>query len=221
MTIAIDALLAVVFIAAGYIYACYYLNHIQWSEKNTDVLKLTKNKMVYLVCAVATAGCLIFLFQTLYMLNWIQSAKLLGLVLILFPIAAIDSRLQKIPNQLLIAALAFRALIYIPEFIISPSGAFMTLKDNLLGAAIISGFFLLLLLGFKNSIGMGDIKLFAVMGLYQGIWGAVNSVFFSLLVSFFVSVVLLITKKKSRKDTMSFGPSILIGTAIAIGMAGM
>lgn len=65
------------------------------------------------------------------------------------------------------------------------------------------------------------MKLFAVMGLYQGLWGAVNSVFFSLLASFVVSVALLISKKKGRKDTISFGPSILIGTIAAIGLAGM
>lgn len=221
MTIAIDAVLAIVFIAAGYVYACYYLNHVRWNEKNTEVLKLTKNKILYLVSAIAVTGILVSLFQRIYMLNWIQSAKLLGLVLILFPIAAIDSRLQKIPNPLLIAALVFRVLLYVPEFIMSTSGALTILKDNVIGAVVISAFFLLLLLVFKNSIGMGDIKLFAVMGLYQGLWGAVNSVFFSLLVSFFLSVALLITKKKSRKDTMSFGPSILIGTAIAIGMAGI
>ena len=111
--------------------------------------------------------------------------------------------------------------MYIPEFISSPATGFLILKDNLVGAAVIGIFFFLLFLVFKNSIGMGDIKLFAVMGLYQGLWGAVNSVFFSLVVSFVLSVGLLITRKKGRKDTIPFGPSILIGTAIAIGLAGM
>ncbi len=221
MIIAIDVILALLMIAAGYVFACFYLNNVRFSDRNTLVLKLTRNKVVYLVCEVLTVSILIFMFETIYQLSILQSIKLLSLVLIMFPIAAIDLRLQKIPNQLILAALAIRCLLYIPEFIISSSGAFVVLKDNLLGAIVIGFFFFMLLLVFKNSIGMGDIKLFAIMGLYQGLWGAINSVFFSLVVSFVLSIGLLMTKKKGRKDTISFGPSILIGTVIAIGLAGM
>jgi leader peptidase (prepilin peptidase)/N-methyltransferase len=32
---------------------------------------------------------------------------------------------------------------------------------------------------------------------------------------------LLISKKKKRKDSISFGPSILLGTIIAIGLSGI
>ena len=141
--------------------------------------------------------------------------------MIMLPIAVVYLIVQKVPNKLLLVALAIRVLIYIAEFIVSVPAAVNTLKDNLLGAIIIGAFFLLLLLVFINSIGIGDIKLFAVMGLYQGLWGAINSVFFSLMVSFVLSVGLLITKKKGRKDTISFGPSIFIGTIIAMGLAGM
>ena len=57
-------------------------------------------------------------------------------------------------------------------------------------------------------------------GLYQGIWGATNAVFFSLLVSFFLSVVLLILKRVTKKDVISFAPSILLGTVISILLSG-
>ena len=221
MIVAIDIVLSVLMITAGYIFVCYYLNGLKWNSKNTEVLKISRNKIFYLTCvSISTIG-LVCLFELVYDLSLIQNIKLLFLILLMFPMAAIDLRVHKIPNQLIIAALLVRGLLYIPEFIISSSKAFSVLKDNLLGFVIIGAFFLLLLLVFKNSIGMGDIKLFAVMGFYQGLWGALNSVFFSLAVSFVISIVLLITKKKSRKDTISFGPSILIGTIIAIGLAGM
>ena len=221
MIIAVDVALSIVLLIAGYVSACYYLNEIKWNSKNIAVLKPTRNKILYLCFGVAAVATLITLFQTVYHLELIPQIKLLTLVLIILPVAAIDLRLQKIPNQFMLAALLLRVIIYITEFIISASTAFATLKDNLLGAVIIGVFFLLLLLIFKNSIGMGDIKLFAIMGLYQGLWGAINSVFFSLMVSFFLSVGLLISRKKGRKDTISFGPSILLGTIIAIGLAGM
>ena len=221
MIIAADIILSIVLLIIGYVSACYYLNEVKWNSINFAVLKPTRNKIIYLCFGVVAAATLIVLFQTVYKPGIIPQLKLLTLVMVILPVAAIDLRLQKIPNQFMLAALVLRVLLYIPEFIISTTAAFSTLKDNLLGAVIVGAFFLLLFLIFKNSIGMGDIKLFAIMGLYQGLWGAINSVFFSLTVSFVVSVGLLIAGKKGRKDTISFGPSILLGTIIAVGLAGM
>lgn len=221
MTIAIDIIISFFLLLAGYVYTCYYFNDVKTLSFNKSALKITRNKILYVIVGIVAAGVLITLFETRYFLDVVSQVKLLSLVMIMLPIAAIDLRVQKVPNKLLIAALTIRLIIYIVEFIISVPAAFNTLKDNLLGTVVIGAFFLILLLVFKNSIGMGDIKLFAVMGLYQGLWGAINSVFFSLMVSFVLSVVLLITKKKGRKDTISFGPSIFIGTVIGMGLAGM
>ena len=221
MIIAIDIILSLILIFIGYISVCYYLNNIAWISINLTVLRPSKNKIIYLSLEILTVAFIIVLFQAVYKLDVISQIKLLVLVLIIFPIAAIDLKLQKIPNCFILSALVIRGLIYIAEFIISVPAAFSTLKDGFLGAIILGGFFLLLLLIFKNSIGMGDIKLFVVMGLYQGLWGAINSVFFSLIVSFFISISLLIGKKKGRKDTIPFGPSVLLGIIIAIALSGM
>ena len=73
----------------------------------------------------------------------------------------------------------------------------------------------------RNSIGFGDMKLFLVMGLMlslDGIWGAV---FLSLVASFFISGYLIITKKKTRKDAIPFGPAIAIGTYLSVCLSGM
>lgn len=221
MTMAVNIVLSVLLIAAGYVFVCCYLKQVGLKALDKNTLKITPVKLAYLIANVVAIGTLIAIFETVYSLDVIRQMKLLVLVTFLFPAAAIDFRVQKIPNQLLAAALLIRVLIYTAEFAISVPEAVDTLKDGVLGAVLIGGFFLLLLLVFKNSIGMGDIKLFAVMGLYQGMWGALNVVFFSLMVSFFLSVGLLITRKKSRKDTISFGPSILLGTIIAMALAGM
>lgn len=221
MTIAVIIVLSALLTAAGYVFVCCYLQQVGFRVIDRQILKITPVRLGYLIANVVGIGTLLVIFEAVYSLDVIRQIKLLVLVAVLFPAAAIDFRVQKIPNQLLAAALLMRVLIYAAEFAVSVPDAVNTLKDGLLGAAVIGGFFLLLLLVFKNSIGMGDIKLFAVMGLYQGMWGALNAVFFSLLVSFFLSIVLLITRKKSRKDTISFGPSILLGTIIAMALAGM
>lgn len=221
MTIAIDIALAVLLISLGYAYTCFYFGNVKWGKAAIARLKLTRNKVLYIISAAVIAAVLITLFETVYDLGIIPQIKLLSLVLIMVPAAAVDFRVQKIPNKLILTAIAIRALIYVAEFFISVPYALAVLKDGVVGAVAIGAFFLLMLLLFKNSIGMGDIKLFAVMGLYQGLWGAINSVFFSLMASFVLSVGLLLTKKKGRKDTISFGPCILIGTVIAISLAGI
>lgn len=221
MNIASEVALSLILLITGFFATYNYLHEIKWNKFEKDSVRITRNKLLYLVCGLAIAALLITLFQLVYKQTFITQVKLLVLVFIVLPCAAADYKVHKIPNQFIVTALIIRTIIYAPEFINSASSAFTVLKNDLIGAVVIGGFFLIILLIFKNSIGMGDVKLFAVMGLYQGLWGAINSVFFSLVVSFFISVFLLITKKKGRKDVISFGPSILLGTVVAIAISGM
>lgn len=221
MIVLVDALVSLILIAFGYIEVCNYLHGKKWNYYDNDIVKLNRNRSIYLVVGLVISSLLIILFQVVYKQSLLTQIKLLVLINMILPCAATDYKTHKIPNLFIVCAIVIRMVIYIIEFITSVETALNTLKDNLLGAVIIAGFFLIVLLIFKNSIGMGDVKLFAVMGLYQGLWGAVNSVFFSLIISFFLSIFLLITKKKGKKDVISFGPSILIGTAIAMAVAGM
>lgn len=221
MTIIIEVLVAAALISFGYVYCCYYLGKEKQFTSILIMLKLTKMKVFYLILSIISILSLILLFEEMYDIGIFTKIKLLSLVSFLIPAAAIDLRKQVIPNQLLFFSLTFRVLLLVFEFIFSTSTIFLILTDSIAGAVIISAFFLLLYFVFKNSIGMGDIKLFAIMGLYQGLWGVINSVFFSLMTSFLISIGLLVTRKKSRKDTISFAPSILLGTIIAIGLTGM
>lgn len=221
MIILADIVVSLLLIVIGYIAICYYFHDKKWNSKDITSLKLNKNKTIYLMTEICSIVLLIAVFRICYDLEALAEIKLLVLVLSIFPIAAVDYKIQKIPNRFLATALCFRGLLYIPETLNSPRNALSIFIDNFLGAIIVSVFFLLLLLVFRNSIGMGDVKLFFVMGMYQGLWGVINSVFFSLVVSFFVSVALLMARRKKKTDTIALGPNILVGTMIAICLAGM
>lgn len=217
----IDIVLSLILLAVGYVSVCCYLNGTKINEIKIKSLKLTKTRLAYVLVGIVTVGVLVFCLNTTYSIDLITRLSLITLVLLILPVSAIDMRLQKIPNVFLLVGLAIRIVYLAVMYIQDASNAWIITKDSLIGAVVIGLFFLFLLVVFKNSIGMGDVKLFALMGLYQGLWGVINSVFFSLVVSFFVSIALLITKKKGRKDTISFGPSIYLGTIIAMCMAGM
>lgn len=217
----IDIVLSLILLAVGYVSVCCYLNGTKIKEIKLKSLKFTKTKLTYVLVGIVTVGVLVFCLNTTYSIDLITRLSLVTLVLLILPVSAIDMRRQKIPNVFLLVGLAIR-IVYLAVMYVQDAGnAWIITKNSLIGAVVIGLFFLFLLVVFKNSIGMGDAKLFALMGLYQGLWGVINSVFFSLVVSFFVSIALLITKKKGRKDTISFGPSIYLGTIIAMCMAGM
>lgn len=221
MIYAIDVTCVVVLLILGYIELVKYLTNKKISEIGKDLRAFSKNRVIYLVFMLLAGASLIISFNTMYHIDAITQAKLITLVMMIGPMAAVDYRLQKIPNRFLVIALLARVIILIFEILDDFAESLSIMKDSALAALVIGLFFFILLLVFKNSIGMGDIKLFAVIGLYQGIWGTVNSVFFSLLVSFFIAIFLLITKKKKRSDTIPFGPCILLGTIIAMCLSGM
>lgn len=118
---------------------------------------------------------------------------------IIITISIIDLKYKIIPGSLNIA-LATIAVI----FIIYDSS---TLSDRLLGA--LTGFVLFFAIALvTNAMGGGDIKLITTLGLVFGFKGILFIVFFSFIIGAVTSVALLITKIKTRKDEIPFGPFI-------------
>lgn len=152
---------------------------------------------------------------------WITNIRLLFLTAILWPVALRDLQEHIIPNKIVAAGCIFWLMTIALELFVRPESIFAVFLSGIVAAAGIFIVCLLCMLIVKGSVGMGDAKLLFMMGLLQGLNGLFSSVFFSLLVSFFVACGLLITKKKSRKDGMSFGPCVLLGTTISIMLGGM
>lgn len=209
--------------AVGYIYLLKY-------NFNGSEIKLSKDaflawdfkRVAYIAVSILAGTGICLIYRLLYSgASTITQLKLIIMVMLLIPIAVADFKQHIIPNIILIVGLVLRIIIYIFEFVQNGSNILEVLKYDLIGAVVIVLFFMLCMLVMRNSIGMGDVKLFGLMGLYHGLWGVMSSVFFSLLVAFVLSVILLLTKKKGRKDNIPFGPSILIGTYIAVILTGI
>jgi leader peptidase (prepilin peptidase)/N-methyltransferase len=75
----------------------------------------------------------------------------------------------------------------------------------------------------KRGIGAGDVRLAAVLAMFLGYLGAIY-VFQGLALGFIiggvVALLLLITRKASRKTRIAFGPYICIG-AMAVVLFGV
>lgn len=90
-------------------------------------------------------------------------------------------------------------------------------KEALIGSLVGGGFlFLLVVLSRGAAMGMGDVKLMAVLGLFLG-W---RNILLTLLLSFILGgifgVFLLLLKRKGRKDAIPFGPWIALAAVVTI-----
>ncbi|MDR0446144.1 MAG: A24 family peptidase [Oscillospiraceae bacterium] len=152
--------------------------------------------------------------------SFLFNMKRLCLLSLLWPAALVDYKTLRIPNLFIIAGCAYRVIIFAFELLLEGEGLLPRAAGELIAAAAIAVAALLCALLVKNSIGFGDVKLFIVMGLHLGLEGIWSAVFVSLFVSFIVSVVLLATKKKTRRDVIPFAPAIMLGTFLSVFLTG-
>ena len=152
---------------------------------------------LYAAVAVATHGAL---------------DLVLGLLLVtaLVPITLIDLDLRLIPNAITlpasVAAVAAAALLD-PGF----------LTEQLVAGAAAGGFFLLAALAHPRGMGMGDVKLAAMLGLYLG--RAVAPAVMVALVSGVLVGALVIARKgarEGRRTAVPFGPFLALGALVAL-----
>jgi len=136
----------------------------------------------------------------------------LGLVLVAFlvPLALIDLDTRLLPNKITLPA-AVAALVL--GTLLDPSGE----VERLIGGVGAGGFFLLAALAYPRGMGIGDVKLAGVLGLFLG-----REVAAALLVGLLAGVVVgiaIIARKgaaEGRKTKVPFGPFLALGGVVAL-----
>lgn len=147
--------------------------------------------------------------------------KRMGCMALLAAAAAVDFRQKTIPNRLLLSGVAVRVVLLAAELIFEREEIVATILSELLGAVGIFLVCMVFLLLMKNSIGMGDVKLFMVMGLYLGLYSMMNAIMSSLVIAFISAVILLLAHRKGKKDSLPFAPAVLAGTYLSIFLTGI
>lgn len=174
--------------------------------------------IVSIVLLLLLGGWLVWGYQEQSVLF---QCKRMGCIALLFAAAAIDFKKQIIPNQLILSGIGVRAALLAAEVIFERDTIVLTLCSELLGTVGIFLVCMVFLLIMKNSIGMGDIKLFMVMGLYLGLYSMMNAIMSSLILAFIGAVVLLLTRRKGKKDSLPFAPAVLAGTYLSVFLTGI
>jgi leader peptidase (prepilin peptidase) / N-methyltransferase len=135
----------------------------------------------------------------------------LGLLLVtaLVPITLIDLEHRLIPNRITAPA-AVAALVAI----VALDTGFLV--EALVAAGAAGGFFLLAAIASPRGMGMGDVKLVAMLGLYLG--RAVGpAILLALVVGVVVGMAIIARKGATagRKTAVPFGPFLALGGLVA------
>jgi leader peptidase (prepilin peptidase)/N-methyltransferase len=139
-----------------------------------------------------------------------QIALGLALVTLLVPMVLIDLEHRLIPNRL---TLPFAVLALALGVVLDPG----LVGEQLIAGAAAGGFFLVAALAYPRGMGMGDVKLAAVLGLYLG-RAVAPAIFIGLVAGVLAGAVIIARKGAAdgRKTAVPFGPFLALGALVAV-----
>jgi leader peptidase (prepilin peptidase) / N-methyltransferase len=132
----------------------------------------------------------------------------------------IDARHKTLPNRITLPAIGVGAVLLAVAAAVM--GEWPSFARAGLSAAILFVVFFVLVLISPRSIGMGDAKLAALLGLYLG-WLGVPVLVLGIAAGFAVQAVLalllLVTRRIGLRGELPFGPAMLLGAALAVALS--
>ncbi len=164
----------------------------------------------YPLIELVTAFGYVLLYTTIpFGLAYIAAAAIYSASIVML---VADYKYQIIPDEMVgIGSIA--SIIYV----------LMTKQDAssivLHGASAIGAvsFFYALWYGTKGKgMGFGDVKLSAMLGLLLGYPGILFALYTAFLTGALVGVILILTKNKTLKSKIAFGPFLLLGLLVAV-----
>lgn len=177
----------------------------------------TRISPIYPLLELATAALVVGAAARFGERPWV--AVLMALFLALMPaVAVIDLRHRIIPNRIVLPALP-AAAAYIAVADLLDGG--LRIVPAALGFLAYGGFFLLIALISPKGLGMGDVKLVALLGLVLGSLG-----FRYVPVAAGVAIVLggvggivALLAGRGRKSAIPYGPFLCAGAVVAVFLA--
>jgi leader peptidase (prepilin peptidase) / N-methyltransferase len=133
-------------------------------------------------------------------------------------LAVIDLQHRLLPNRVVLPSIAIGAVLLLVAALAEQERD--ALLRAVLGAVVLFAVFLVLALISPSGLGMGDVKLAALLGLHLGWigWGAVvigGAAGF--VIQALLALVLLAGRRIRLRGELPFGPAMLLGALVAIG----
>lgn len=210
-------LFIVVSVGLMYLYLTYREKEVQ-NLRKFFAFEYDK-KYCMLAAVMLVIGIIIFLYSHYYVDHVFLKAFMNAEISIwLITIGYIDWKEGIIPNQMILTGIVFWGILSLLEIFIAHTMWQKVLFFSLVGGGICGGILFLIAIITKGALGMGDVKMFFVMGLLYGFSNTYVILFFSILVMAIISIVLLAMKKVTRKTAVPMAPFVAIGFLISVLM---
>lgn len=182
------------------------------AQKKTG-LKPEKQSRWYAALLLAAAGgfvggYMLVLRAGTYLPNVL---RLLLLGTLLAAAAYIDALSHKIPNWIVLCTAAVFAGCTVLDFVLSGTDAVPMAINSVLAAVAFFVVFFLVRLASRGGVGYGDIKMITAAALILGVYGTFTFLLVSHVLAAVAAIVLLVSKKATRKDGLPFGPFFYLG----------
>ena len=134
-------------------------------------------------------------------------------------LALIDVDAHRLPNAIVLPAYAVGAVLLTSASIVFADYSVL-LRAGMAMAALFLAYFLMAFV-YPAGMGLGDVKLAGVLGLYLG-WVGWGAVIVGALGAFILGGIyafaLILGKRANRKSGIPFGPWMLVGAWLGIGI---
>ena len=181
--------------------------------------QLSKKRLVMLsaVSAAVLLALAVFFSLTALPHEWTAHVMLrtFGVLIFSWFAAVIDLKYKVIPNKLTLCMLILGVISIGIEIAAEPAYWKATLLNALIGAGIAGGIFLLANLISRNGLGMGDVKLMALIGLYLGLEGALGAAMWAMVTAAVTGGILMIIRKAKLKTELALAPFFFLGTVVS------
>lgn len=148
--------------------------------------------------------------------NVLNICKMLTALFVLTGSACFDYREQRIPNIFPLVLSVSGMLFLIVGLITKQDGAISYMVSSAFATfGCMIGLIIVSVLTNKG-IGAGDVKLMGALAITGGVYLICGVLFFSVFLCAIVAVVLLLSKKKTLKEVIPFGPFIYMGYIVSI-----
>ena len=147
----------------------------------------------------------------------IQLISLLALATLTVPLVVTDIKEHRLPNSLTLAG--FLAGVGVSIVLGISKNNFSPLIHSLSVALLAGCAFLLLNLVSRGGMGMGDVKLAVMLGALIAPFGwqvLVMGFIVAFVLGAIIGLILLASKRASRKTLIPFGPYLLIGAWVSL-----
>lgn len=168
-----------------------------------------------LITAVLLAGtaAVIGVRPALVGIGWVAAAAVV--------LGAVDLAAHRLPDRVAYPAAAVCAVALTVDAAVT--GSWHALLRALLAAAATGGVAALVWLAVPAALGLGDVKLLALLGLVLGWagWGVLLAgIFLGLVVGSVVSIALVATGRAGWRTAVPFGPPLLAGAVLVMALQG-